>query len=88
MALQPIVGPWPLFQFLDPVYSRLDGGSASFKASAYSEQHQHRIKAHNTDIHALGEIRTHDPSVRAIEDSLCLRPHGHCDPFLVIEAVA
>jgi hypothetical protein len=22
MALQPFVGPWPLFQFLDPIYSR------------------------------------------------------------------
>jgi hypothetical protein len=22
MAVQPIVGPWPLFQFLDPIHSR------------------------------------------------------------------
>jgi hypothetical protein len=22
MALQPFVGPWPLFQFLDPIHSR------------------------------------------------------------------
>jgi hypothetical protein len=29
-----------------------------------------------TDIHALSEIRTHDPSVRANEDSSCLRPRG------------
>jgi hypothetical protein len=33
----------------------------------------------HTDIHALSGIRNHDPSVRASEDSLCLRPHGHCD---------
>jgi hypothetical protein len=33
----------------------------------------------NTDIHASSGIRTHDPSVRASEDSSCLRPHGHCD---------
>jgi hypothetical protein len=29
-------------------------------------------------IHTLSGIRTHDPSVRAGEDILCLRPHGHC----------
>jgi hypothetical protein len=22
MALQPFLGPWPLFQFLDPIHSR------------------------------------------------------------------
>jgi hypothetical protein len=38
----------------------------------------HRINAH-TDIHALSGILTHDPSVRASEDSSCLRPRGHCD---------
>jgi hypothetical protein len=21
IALEPVVGPWPLFQFLDPIYS-------------------------------------------------------------------
>jgi hypothetical protein len=31
------------------------------------------------NIHALSGIRTHDPSVRASEDSSCLRPLGHCD---------
>jgi hypothetical protein len=30
-------------------------------------------------IHALSGIRTHDPSVRASEDSSCLRPRGYCD---------
>jgi hypothetical protein len=33
----------------------------------------------HTDIHTLCRIRTHDPSVRASEDSTCLRPRGHCD---------
>jgi hypothetical protein len=32
-----------------------------------------------TDIHASSGIRTHDPSVRAVEDGLYLRPRGHCD---------
>jgi hypothetical protein len=30
MALQPLAGPWPLFQFVDPIYTRqdsLDGGN-------------------------------------------------------------
>jgi hypothetical protein len=27
----------------------------------------------------LSGIRTHDPSVRASEDSSCLRLRGHCD---------
>jgi hypothetical protein len=34
---------------------------------------------HNTDIHALSMIRTHDPSVRASEDSSCLKPRCYCD---------
>jgi hypothetical protein len=38
--------------------------------------HKHRI---NADIHALIVDRTRYPSVRASEDSSCLRPRGHCD---------
>jgi hypothetical protein len=34
----------------------------------HTGQHKHRINAH-TDVHALSGIRTHDPSVRASEDS-------------------
>jgi hypothetical protein len=40
MAVQPFVGPWPLFQFLDPIHSRqdsLDGGSYRCKASTYTQ---------------------------------------------------
>jgi hypothetical protein len=32
-----------------------------------------------TDIHALSEIRNHDPSVRTREGISCPRPLGHCD---------
>jgi hypothetical protein len=42
------------------------------------EQRKHRINAH-TDIHALSEILTHDPSVRTRVDSWCLRPRDHYD---------
>jgi hypothetical protein len=34
--------------------------------------------------HALNEIRTHDPSVRASEDVSCLRPRGHFDWLLMV----
>jgi hypothetical protein len=33
----------------------------------------------DADIHALSGMRAHDTSVRASEDSSCLRPRGHCD---------
>jgi hypothetical protein len=33
---------------------------------------QNIINAHNTKIHALSEIRTHDHSVRMSEDISCL----------------
>jgi hypothetical protein len=82
MALQPFVGPWPLLQFLDPIYA-VDRApwrviSTSYGRYLHTEQHKHRIISH-TDIHALSGIRTHDPRVRASKDSSCLRPRGHCD---------
>jgi hypothetical protein len=36
------------------------------------------INAH-TEIHAANGIRTHDLSIRASEDSSCLRPPRHFD---------
>jgi hypothetical protein len=44
----------------------------------------HRINVHNTDIHALSGIPTHDPSVRASEKSSYLRLRGHCDRLIKI----
>jgi peptide methionine sulfoxide reductase MsrA len=81
MALQTFVGPWPLFQLLDPIHTRkdsLDRGSAHRKASTYTQNNTNTERTH-TDIHDLSEIQTHDPSVRASEDSSCLRLRGHCD---------
>jgi hypothetical protein len=41
----------------------LDGGSVVRKASTYTQNNtKHRINAHNTNIHALSGIRTHDPA--------------------------
>jgi len=36
-------------------------------------------------IHASSGIRIHDPSVRAAEDSTCLRPRGHWDRHVYIK---
>jgi hypothetical protein len=36
-------------------------------------------RIHTPNVHALSGIRTHDPSVRASEESSCLRPLGYCD---------
>jgi hypothetical protein len=50
-------------------------------------QHKHRINAnthtHTPNIHTLSGIRAHDHSVRANEDSLCLRPLGLRDRLIV-----
>jgi hypothetical protein len=86
MALQPFLGPWPFFSFLI-LYTVgrtpwTEDRSVS-RPLPTPEEHKHGINARNTDIHALSEIRTQDPSVRASEDSSCLRPHGHCDRLLV-----
>jgi hypothetical protein len=42
-------------------------------------QQKHRKNAHTPNIRALSGIRTHDPSVRASEDSSCFSPRGYCD---------
>jgi hypothetical protein len=80
MALQPFVGPRPLFQFLDPIHIRsdfLDRGSARHKASTYT-RNTTQNKRTQTSM-PLSEIQTHDPSVQADEDSSCLRARGYCD---------
>jgi hypothetical protein len=78
------------FQFLDPIHSQydsLDGESAHRKAANYTRNNTNRINAHNTDIHALNSIRIHDPSVRASEESSCIRPRGHSDRHYFIYIV-
>jgi hypothetical protein len=47
MDLQPFVGPWPLFQFVDPIHRR--GISPSQGLYLHTEQHEHRINAHDTE---------------------------------------
>jgi hypothetical protein len=83
MALQPFVGHCPLFSiswsYTQSVGLSKRGIGPSQGLYLHTEQHKHRINAHNTDIHALSGIRSHDPSVRAGEDGSCLRQRGYCD---------
>jgi hypothetical protein len=49
IALQPIVRPWPFFQFLYVIHSRQDssdGRSASRKAATYTQNNRNRINAY------------------------------------------
>jgi hypothetical protein len=75
-ALAAFSVSWSCTQSVGPLGR---GISRSQGLYLHTGQHKHRISAYNTDIHALSEIRTHDPSVRASKDSSCLRPRGHCD---------
>jgi hypothetical protein len=48
MALQPF-GPWPIFQFLNPIQSRqdsLDGGSARLETATYTPNSTNTEKTH------------------------------------------
>jgi hypothetical protein len=70
-ALQPFVGPWPRLHFrnlfLTQTVGLLGRGiSPSQDRYLHTGQRKHGINAH-TDIHALSGIRTHDPSVRALD---------------------
>jgi hypothetical protein len=76
-------GPWPLFSFI--TYSQsvgLLGRVINSSQGLYlnTGQHKHRIKhTYTPNIHALSRIRTHNHSVRANEDSSCLKPLGYRD---------
>jgi hypothetical protein len=73
--LQPLFGPGP---FLSSVIIFTQTVGPSQGRYLDTGQYKHRINAY-TNIHAFNGIRTHDPNVRAREDSLCPRPRSHCD---------
>jgi hypothetical protein len=63
-------------QFLNPkTVSRTPWTGISPSQGRYLTQTQKQCGV----IHALSEIRTHDPSVPASEEYSCLRLRGHCD---------
>jgi hypothetical protein len=77
----PLLGPGQFFSFLI-LYTQsvgLLGRVMRPSQSLYLRTEQHKQNTHNRDSHALSGIRTHGSSVRASEDSSCLRPRGHCD---------
>jgi len=41
-------------------------------------------KNKDTHIHTPSGIRTHYPTVRAVEENTCLRPRGHWDRHILI----
>jgi hypothetical protein len=71
LALPAQSGPWLLIQFSDQL------GSRPLPRRKRTQTQNKRIYTPN--VHALSGIRTHDPSIRASEDSSCLRPRGHYD---------
>jgi hypothetical protein len=68
MALQPFVGPWSLFQFRNLFYTVGRTPWTSDQPIARSLP-AHRTTQTQIKAHALSGIQTHDPSVRANEDS-------------------
>jgi hypothetical protein len=87
MILPAQSGPWPLIQFRNHFYTdaRTPWMSDQLVASILSKQRTTQTqnkRIHTPNIHDLSSIRTHDPSVRASEDSLCLRPRSYCDRLI------
>jgi hypothetical protein len=66
MSLQPFVGTWPLLQFLNLFTVGRTPWTGDQPVARPLPTH--RTNAHNTDMHALSGVPTHDPSVRASED--------------------
>jgi hypothetical protein len=73
MILQPFVGPWPLFSSFLILYTVGRTPWTGDQPIAWP------LRTHRTDIYAFSGIRTHDSSIRASEDSSCLRPCRHCE---------
>jgi hypothetical protein len=83
MALSAHSGPRPLFSsviyFTQSVGLFGRGISPSNGRCRNTGQQIQNRRIHTPNIHAMSGIQTHDPSVRASEDSSCLRPRGYSD---------
>jgi hypothetical protein len=78
----PLLGPDIFFSFV--IFFYADGRTpwtsdqpVSRPLPTHKATQTQNIRKH-TNIHSLNGIRTHDPSVRANEDSSCHRLRGHC----------
>jgi hypothetical protein len=84
IALQPFVGSWHLIQFCNLFYTvgrtPWTGDQPVARPLPTYRTTQTQNKGIHTNIHALSGFWTHDPSVRASEDSSCLRPRGQSIP--------
>jgi hypothetical protein len=79
-----LLRPGPLIQFRNhfSTYGRTPWTSDQPAARPLPKRRTTQTKnkrIHTPTIHALSGIRTHDPSVRASENSSCFRPSGCCD---------
>jgi hypothetical protein len=84
IALPAHSGPWPLIQFRNHFYTddRTSWTSDQLVARPlpkYRTTQTQNKRIHTPNIYALSGIQIHDPSVRANEDSSCLRQRGYCD---------
>jgi hypothetical protein len=75
--------PRPLVQFRNH-FSQTVGllgrvMSPSQSRYLYTGQHKQNKSIYTPNIYALSGIGTQDPSIRAIEDNLCLIPRGYYD---------
>jgi hypothetical protein len=80
MALQPFVRSWQLFQFLD--FYTVDRTPWTGDQPFARPLPTHGTQAQNKGTqyrHPCFVWDSYDPSVRASEDSSCLRPRGYCD---------
>jgi hypothetical protein len=75
----PLLGPGLFFSFM--IFFYTDGTTPwrSDQLVARPLPTYRTTQTQDKRTHALIGIRTHDPSVRASEDSSCLRPRGRCD---------
>jgi hypothetical protein len=78
----PLLGPGRFLNFLIlytvSLQDSLNRGSARRKAALPAHRATQTQNKRTQYIHAWSGIRIHNPSVRATEDSSCLRPRGHC----------
>jgi hypothetical protein len=72
---------WNLWIYFGRLVGLLGRGIGSSQGHYLYRTAQHRKT--RTHTHALSEIRTPDPRIRAVEDSTFLRPHGHWNRLCV-----